>query len=304
MKILSVVLALLFNFSLFAKTNQIPVKKIVLSESNTLVLNDEFNGLTIGKLMNEAGKKDAALKKGEKLYLFLYTPGGDVQTGLNLYDYAAGLNRPIDTITSFAASMGFQTVQQLGTRYITKQGTLMSHQCSGAVEGSFGDKDSQLDHRYQLWLNVIDDLDTKTVRRTHGKQTMKSYRQAYKNEMWLRSTEAINKGYADAIAVVSCDKTMQGTYTKDVKIMMFEVSVIFDKCPMNQYPLGFTVKLPTNRGVMTLEDFQKNGGKFGTNKANLFVTDKNLTLETVTQKLEEVKKKYTQNIRKKIQYPF
>jgi ATP-dependent protease ClpP protease subunit len=311
MKVLLILIMMLLSFSVIAKTP--PTKTIVLSEDNTLILNEEFNSDSIGQLMVEAAKLNASLKSGYPMYLYLYTPGGEIQSGLEFYDFASGLNRPIHTITSFAASMGFQTVQQLGERYMLSSGILMSHKARGSVSGEFSDGAAQLDSRYSLWLQVIYDLDMKTVERTKGKQTLKSYRADYENEMWLLGKRAVERGYADAVVTVSCDATLKGkTYDKKFQFMMFTVNVTFDRCPLNQNPLSITVEIATSDGMMKLTDFINKGGHFGTNcpttdtyyssysspttKPVLCTLDPKLTLEEINKTVEEKRQYYTRNL--------
>src|SRR5579859_4879597 len=101
---------------------------IVLSKENTLVLNSEVNGESVGKIIADAKQLDKGLNtlkskiKGEKkpLYLFLNTPGGSIQSGLEMIEALNGLGRPTHTVTLFAASMGFQIAQNLGDRYVLR----------------------------------------------------------------------------------------------------------------------------------------------------------------------------------------
>src|SRR5690606_3008535 len=177
-------------------------EELVLSSDNTLVLDDAFSGDVTVKLMEKATQMDSTLKSGYPMYLFLYTPGGSIQAGLELFEFLQGLNRPVHTVTLFAASMGFQTVQHLGERYIVKYGVLMSHKARGSFDGEFGGGISQLDSRYGLWLRRIQLMDAQTVERTGGKQTVKSYTDAYTPELWLNGEEAVEKGYADKVVTI------------------------------------------------------------------------------------------------------
>jgi ATP-dependent protease ClpP protease subunit len=325
MKLLIIILSLLLSMSLMAKTKAIrhvtntDVKEIVLTEDNTLILNEVVTTTSMGQLMQDASRLNALLKSGYPMYLYLYTPGGDVQAGLEFYDFAEGLNRPIHTITSFAASMGFQTVQQLGERYMLSNGILMSHSCAGGIEGQFSDGRAQFDSRYGLWIDVVYDLDMKTVERTNGKQTLQSYRTDYKNELWLRGAKAVKMGYADAVVKVSCDATLKDkTYNKEFDFMMFKVVVTFSKCPLNQNPVAITAKIATTEGLMNLTEFIAKGGKFGANcsetsyssygsyssfdsssktsKAPLCTLDTKLTLEDITKAMSEKKAEFSKNL--------
>ena len=111
---------------------------------------------------------DASLKSGYPIYLFLNTPGGSIQAGLELIEGLNGINRPIHTVTLFAASMGWQLVQHLGTRYVLKYGVLMSHKARGQFSGEFGGGASQMDARYGLWLKRVHIMET--LQYTRGKK--------------------------------------------------------------------------------------------------------------------------------------
>ena len=188
-------------------------KNITLSADNTLILSDVFTEDSVTQIMDRAAKLDSNLKSGYPLYLFMYTPGGYIQSGIELIEYLKGLNRPVHTITLFSASMGFQVVQHLGKRYVLKYGTLMSHKARGTFSGEFGGTLSQLESRVNMWLRKIKIMDMVTVKRTKGKQTWYSYTKAYAPELWLVGKEAVTQGYADAVVQVKCDDSLQKSYT-------------------------------------------------------------------------------------------
>src|ERR1700676_2211529 len=89
---------------------------ISLTSTNTLVLNTEVNGESASKIISLARELDAKagfFGKKKPLYLFLNTPGGSIQSGLEIIEALKGLGRKVNTISLFAASMGFQLVQNL-----------------------------------------------------------------------------------------------------------------------------------------------------------------------------------------------
>ena len=130
-KILVAIFAIMLSFSVNAKD-------ITLTEDNTAVLRQAFTAQSVTELKGDLLKLNANLKSGYPIYLVLYTPGGEIQKGFELFEFIKGLNRPVHTITIFAASMGFQTVQHLGTRYILNYGILMSHFSRGGSRGQYG----------------------------------------------------------------------------------------------------------------------------------------------------------------------
>jgi ATP-dependent protease ClpP protease subunit len=182
---------LIFFIAALAVTFTVQATEVELTSDNTVILDEAVSSESVGKVMREAKALDAKLQSGYPIYLFLYTPGGSIQAGAELIEYLEGLNRPVHTVTLFAASMGFQIVQHMGKRYVMKYGVLMSHKARGSFSGTFGGGVSQMDTRYSLWLRRIILMDEQTVKRTGGKQTLKTYINAYSPELWLNGAEAV-----------------------------------------------------------------------------------------------------------------
>jgi len=298
---------LLTGASTFAQTKKVS-NRIVLTKDNAAVLYGAVNGASVSDVMNQITKLDSSLKSGYPIYLFLYTPGGSVQDGLELAEFLKTVNRPVHTITLFAASMGFQLVQNANNRYILQNGILMSHKASGGFEGEFGDGNSQIDARYGLWMERIRELDLQTVKRTKGKQTLQSYRAAYQNELWLTGAQAVQRGYADRIVSVSCSAELSKEVRKQAfEAFMFKVNVTFSGCPLNTSPISIEVDLPTNKGTMAHSEFLQKGGVFmkdlkgakdlaenglgsGYSMPELYCTDPTLGMSEVAKHLVEIRK--------------
>jgi len=279
------------------KPEQVKEKVIVLTDDNTISLRTDFNDSSVANLIDQANQLNSKLPSGHPIYLFLRTPGGSIQAGLELFEYLRGLNRPVHTVTLFAASMGFQTVQQLGHRYILRHGVLMSHKARGGIQGEFGGGISQIDTRYGLWLRRIVELDKQTVKRTKSKQTLKSYQDAYSSELWLNGQEAVDQGYADALVTVKCDSSLNNKVESVTESnMFFSVEVLIPKCPLNNKIIQTESNIQTNLGNMKLRDFLTKNPTFKTcqqleaEKANnhwlevVCALDSSLTLPVVMQK--------------------
>lgn len=282
---------------------------IVLSEENTIVLASAFTGPSISQLIEDAKNKDTNLKSQSPLYLVLYTPGGFIQAGIEAITYLQGLNRPVHTLTMFAASMGFQTVQHLGKRYIVPYGVLMSHKARGGFQGEFGNGFSQLDSRYGMSLRRIEMMDLQTVKRTNGKQTLTSYRAAYANELWLNGAEAVEQGYADAVVIPRCDSSLSGHVVMVEDLGYMKLSLTFSKCPLNTYPIKVEAIVITNQGEMLLSEFIAKNGRFGqkclASNSLLCAYDPTLTLQKVHATLEKKKQLlYSGNLKSNIVYSY
>jgi len=223
--------AFLLMLSTFAEARTV---KVTLTENNTISMRDYFYFGSVVKVMQKAHELDALLPTKAPIYLILDSGGGSISAGLELIENLKNLKRPVRTITLFAASMGFQTVQGLGTRLIQREGTLMSHKARG---GFFGEFPGQLDSRYSFWLRRVSVMEETAVSRTRGTHTLKSYRNLIENEYWCQGADCIKQGFADVIVNATCASSLQGTV--DYHDLWFQqgyrIDLITtrDKCPLN-----------------------------------------------------------------------
>lgn len=217
--------------------------QIILTVDNTLSFDSVFMDDTVANLVQKAKEMDARLPSGDPLYLVLQSPGGSIDAGLELISNLASLNRPVHTITLFAASMGFQTVQGLGQRFILKNGTLMSHKARGGFRGEFP---GQLDSRYSHYLKRVNRMNEIAAKRTNGKHDLKSYNNLIENEFWCDGLDCVAEGFADSVISASCDKSLEGTKKTTVEKLMYMehiVEIVEEKssCPLNSGALGIKV---------------------------------------------------------------
>lgn len=221
---------------------------ITLTKDNLLTLSGEVNGDSVGPIILKAKEMDAKLSgklhlnHSDPLYLYLNTPGGSIQSGLELIEVLKGLGRPVHTVTAFAASMGFQIAENLDNRYVLKSGILMSHRAAGQFAGSFGGTSpSQLDSRVRIWTQVTKEMDETVVARTNGKQTLESYQKAYSPELWNTGQEAVAAGYADQVVKVKCGENLTGTIKHQIEFMGFPIEYETDACPINTSPMNVKI---------------------------------------------------------------
>lgn len=218
--------------------------RIVLTADNTVNLNGEITDESVAATIQALYKLDSRSKK--PIYLFIYSPGGSIQAGFELIEAVNGLNRPVNAAVLFGASMAFQLTQATNQRLILKNGVLMSHRAAGGFEGSFGGQyPSQIDSRYNFWLQRTKELDEQTVARTKGKQTLQSYQKQYAEETWMTGSQAVQEGYADTIITAYCDKSLSGTIPKQLNFMGMQINYEISKCPLITAPLN--VKVPDNK---------------------------------------------------------
>jgi len=245
---------------------EVPSENIVLTEKNSIRFNEEFSSIYTAKIQGEVIAKVSKLASDEPLYLVLDTPGGSVFAGAILIDNLKALGHPIHTITVFSASMGYQLVQNMGTRYILPTGVLMSHRAAGGVQGQFY---GEIESRLQMIKDVVDSLDQIAADRT--KTTLDEYKESVQNELWAVGSKAVANNQADAIAKATCDKSLRGTESTVIQTFIGPVELIFSKCPIITAPIDF--KLPNGtRGSEVDADDELEMEMF--NKVNDFVQQK------------------------------
>lgn len=202
-------------------------KLITLEKGNTVIFRGEVNGQTVAKAQTEILNLVRSVPANKPIFLVLDTPGGSVFAGLDFIDFIKGLGRKIHTITIFAASMGFQFVQNLDNRYISPNGVLMSHRASGGVKGQF---DGEIEQRYKLIKNVIDRLDAIASKRLN--LGVKEYKELIKDEFWVNGFNSLKSSSADEIVLLKCGESLQGTSTQIVRTFFGSANVRVSNCPL------------------------------------------------------------------------
>lgn len=210
--------------------------EVFLTENNSVIFNQPFTSEYVAKKQLEVFIKDSYLSKSEPIYIVMDTPGGSVTAGLAFIDAIKSLKRPVNTVTLFAASMGYQVVQELGTRIITPSGTLMSHR--GAVSGMSGQIPGELNSRLNFITNLLDGMNNRAAKRVG--MSVLDYKSAIINELWTFGHQAVLTKHADIVANVKCDKKLsQSTYKERIITIFGGVDIIYSKCPIISSPVGY-----------------------------------------------------------------
>lgn len=209
------------------------IKKIItLEDANTVVLRGPVTGSSVGKTMKQLQKISRSISKNTPIYLVLDTPGGSISDGMDLIDFAKALPQKVNTITLFAASMGFHIAQSLDTRYIAHDGTLMSHRAR--VEGLGGQVKGELETRYKMLLRAVDMLDSVAASRLG--MSLKDYEAMIVNEYWVFGFDAIGQKAADEQVLLKCGESLDGTDTVEYQTLFGSAQVTFSKCPLIKEP--------------------------------------------------------------------
>lgn len=212
-----------------------------------------FDTQSVASLQQTAITLSQGLSKKDTIYLFLDTPGGDIQAGTTLITTLAALPQQVATITQFAASMGFITAQSLGPRYILPGGILMSHRAKGGVSGQIP---GELNSRADFFTKMLDDQDAVIANRVG--MTKQLYQASVINELWVYGQRAVDAKIADRVILVRCDKSLTEGRVKDTVNTFFgPVRITYSGCPLVAAPLeldfsGLNLKLSDDRDRQTL----------------------------------------------------
>ena len=207
---------------------------IELNDHNTVTLRGVVDQESIARTQVELLKR---AKPGKRLCLVLDTPGGSVDAGNMLIETAKGLPGRVDTVTIFAASMGFQIAQNLGERLILDNGTLMSHRAYTGVEGQLP---GELITRVAYYTQMCNRLDR--IASARMGMTYENYRRLIYDEYWTIGSSAVAERAADRVVSVRCGEGMQGTEDVEFQTMFGSVDVTFSKCPLVTGPLAVKFK--------------------------------------------------------------
>lgn len=232
MKFLISILTTLLIFSISAEE----LKQIVLTKKNTVIMRERFSGSSVAKIQDQLLTLSGNLDTDDEIYLVLDTPGGSVIAGMSLIDTVKAIPQKVNTITLFAASMGYQTVQNLGTRYIVPSGILMSHRAS--LGGLSGQLDGEIESRLNFYKDITGALDAIAAKRVGI--SLEDYKKLILNEYWAGAFKSVKENHADEIITAKCSKSLMGTYEEHINTFFGSFKVRFSNCPLIRSPLGFS----------------------------------------------------------------
>lgn len=212
-------------------------KTITLEKSNTLVLRGPVTSDSVAKLQQKINILSHKLSKKSKIYLVIDTPGGSVFAGMELIDHLRAIPQKIQTITLFAASMGFQIVQNMDKRYITPSGTLMSHRARGGVRGQF---DGEFETRYKMVKRKINYLDAISAKRME--LSVVQYKKLIKDEYWVHGFDARAAKAVDEMVNLTCGESLSGEEVITVRTFFGPTNITFSKCPVIRGSLKVDLK--------------------------------------------------------------
>lgn len=228
---MKIIIFITFFFLFVAAANAEQV--ITLSDSNTVSLSAAVDDFEVARLQNELTTKCAA-NPGQDITLVLYTPGGSVVAGRNFIDFVRTMDCKVNTLTIFAASMGYQFIQGLGNRYVLPGAIIMSHRA--AINGVGGQIPGEANTRIGFYTDYSMELDEMAAKRVG--LSLSDYRLLVLNEFWATGKTAVTLNHADEVVLAKCDSSLSGSVVKRIDTMFFSYDVTFSNCPLITGPLN------------------------------------------------------------------
>lgn len=192
-------------------------KNIKLTTKNNLILKGPVDEKSVSRIIYELNMLDDR----KNIYLYLDTPGGEVESGQRLISEV--INHNISCIAERAYSMGFAILQSCYKRYILRHGKLMMHQVSFGVHNDLG--------RIENYVNFVQQMDFEMNEMMASRIKMHPhvFRERVKDEWWLHGLFATKANCADEIVTVSCSRELTRTNYTQTK---GSYDMIYSKCPL------------------------------------------------------------------------
>lgn len=195
-------ISLLLSGSLVVSAKPVDIKlpEIVLTQSNHATLIGEVTGQSVKETIDKLRKLDNSKTR----YLYINSPGGEVQTGIRLVNYLQSAEgKGIICVADTAISMAMVSMQACETRVTTPNATFMSHGIAGGVQGYTRKVESDL-----TIMKGFDYILAKIQAERMG-ITVEELRKRQNEEYWIIGSEAIiAANAADKVAKVSCGSDM------------------------------------------------------------------------------------------------
>jgi len=164
-------------------------------KERVIFMSDEVNAETAKKVINQLLLL-GSLDRKKPIFLFINSPGGEVYSGLAIFDMINFIEPEVVTIASgLVASMG-TTILISGPknrRFALPHSRLMIHQPWGGIRGAAADIDIQAQEILRLKEMTIDLLAEKTG------QTKERIQKDINRNFWMNASEAKEYGLVDHV---------------------------------------------------------------------------------------------------------
>jgi ATP-dependent Clp protease protease subunit len=233
-KILIALLFLAVPIKPDANSNAIDL--IELKKDNFVSLRETINQDASSRLLS---KLNAIENKHTTIYIYINSPGGNVNAGLEIINYIKSLQnrgKQINCIAHNAMSMAFVIFQYCSERYILYSSSLMQHQMTLGLKGKLYDINSRMSYLNALETKINQDQATRL------KLSLENFTKLIQNDWWLYSEDILANNAADKMVSLFCSFDNYEE-TSIIHTAFGEITLKYSACPTINYPLQ--ISFPT-----------------------------------------------------------
>ena len=200
---------------------------IQFTNSNHAVLKDVIRGQNVSKTMINLG-----LLKTSQPILFIDSPGGSIDAGMNLVNAILSSPKNITCVAYFAASMAFVTFQACHKRCILNNSTLMQHQAHFGAEGN----EENFKSYTKYIFSMLDKINGAQAERM--KMSLANFNKARESDMWMYGNDAFQYNAADKLVSAVCTEDLLIESKIEVENTIFgPIKLVYSKCPLMTDPV-------------------------------------------------------------------
>ncbi len=227
---------LAFMAAMFSFTATAAEPVVTLTPQNSMSLRSEVDDASTSRLILQLMEY-----KGEKVYLYINSPGGSIIAGNQLIQAIHSSGHKVVCIADFAASMAFSILQSCDTRLVTDDAIVMQHQGSTEVRGNM----TKLKKEVEFLQKLTDGLNKDDSSRIG--MSLEAFQAKIHDEWWLvGADEIVDSKVADGVTRVKCSAELAKKREVQVIDSMFGQAVLtWSGCPLASYPVAVELKRKT-----------------------------------------------------------
>lgn len=208
---------------------------LLLTPSNTVTFRGEVNYESVTAAQLKLAEQVAIRgNKSYTIYLVIDSPGGDIDAGEDLIQFAKRIKN-LETVGLFAASMGSAIIEALpGKRYATESSVYMFHRAKGQFRGQF--ENGEVEARLALSKLIVRNMEVRNAKRLGI--SIEEYKSKVINELWALGDGLVKQGMADEIIDLDCSPALTNSREHLMTQNLFGVDdMTFSGCPLIRSPI-------------------------------------------------------------------
>jgi ATP-dependent Clp protease protease subunit len=215
------------------------LKMIRLNENNFVAIRGNIDESSASRFISDIMKL-----KGDKIYVYLITPGGSVISGTSIIQTINTLQstgKEIICIADHAYSMGFVIFQSCSKRYVMPHSIIMQHQVSLGIDGPI----EQVRSYFKLIERIGAKLNTEQAEKLN--LTTQEFHDKTQHDLWLYGDDIVEANAADKIVNVICDLNPNQIYKISKRTLFGTLDIDFSMCPLIHDPVNIEFRVDEHK---------------------------------------------------------